>query len=121
MVSLCAFRIENNLTCHRSPVCMRCFRRVIDMTEDTRERGHQVTLSQSAPTTRNKKRKHDERDEPDQIHYFQRIRVLCKQSKSFITPAPNPLKKYEGVVPGVNSAKLWFVIRARLMFNGTYQ
>lgn len=107
MVSPFALRIESCLTCHRSPTCMRCFRRVIDITEDAQEQRHNFTLRQSAPIARSEKRKPEEREEPEEIHYFQRIRVLCKIPE-----------EDKGKLMTCN--KIWFVLRARLTFNDTH-
>jgi hypothetical protein len=106
MVSPFTLRIESCLTCHRSPTCMRCFRRVIDITEDAQGQRNNFALRQSAPIARSEKWKPEEREEPEEIHYFQRIRVLCKVPED------------RGKLMTCN--RIWFVLRAWLTFNDTH-
>ena len=111
MVSSCAPRIESYLTCYRSPTCMRSFRRMIDMTEDAQGRRPGFAVRLSAPIAKSKKRKPEESDKANEIHDFQRIRVLCKQEK---IPEANL-----GRLMTCN--KIWFVIMARVTTDHTYK
>jgi hypothetical protein len=83
---------------------MRSFRRVIDLTEDIQERRHNLTPPPLAPIARSKKRKSEEQEKPDEIHYFQRIRVLCKQSR--------PRVRGEDSGKLLTCNKIWFVLMA---------
>ena len=110
MVSSWPSWIGSYLTCHLSSNCTRSFRRVIDMTEDTRERRDSLQIPRSAPVARRTKRKLEEGESRDEIYCFQRIRVLCKQQKI----SPNDRGKL------MTCNQIWFVIKIRFMARDTH-
>lgn len=115
--------IHSWLTFHRSPSCMRCFRRVIDVTEDAQERRYSFPRRRSSCIARSSKQKGQELGECEEIHSFQRIRVLCRLARSDVWSARSAENKSQEMVPEEDGARLmtydtlWFVLTAWLTFN----